>query len=164
MWSKCLNLMAFYRISDVDVSSLSLAICFDESSNLLERLGICSCNPEEEERFKGMQERVWRVHHPDEPMLGAAAADEDEDIVLADAGTDLARNVKCPITAVEVRPKTDTLAETFRILLRGRWPDDREGYMIVRKPFYTRAGSACKGWLTFWPMRAGAELEGSCGG
>lgn len=58
----------------------------------------------------GMQERVWSVHHPNEPMLGAAAADEDEDIVLANAGTDLARNVKCPITAVEVRPKSDPLA------------------------------------------------------
>jgi hypothetical protein len=66
----------------------------------------CSCNPEEEERFMEMQRKLWKVNHPNEAMPdeAATAADEDEDVIVADSGTELARNVKCPITAVEVRP------------------------------------------------------------
>ena len=52
-----------------------------------------------------MQEKLWRVNHPNEPMPAAdGAADEDEDVIVADSGNDLARNVKCPISGVEVRP------------------------------------------------------------
>ncbi|EIE24159.1 hypothetical protein COCSUDRAFT_41448 [Coccomyxa subellipsoidea C-169] len=62
-----------------------------------------NCNPEEEERFREMQEKLWRVNHPNEPMPAAGgAADEDEDVIVADSGNDLARNVKCPISGVEV--------------------------------------------------------------
>ncbi len=50
-----------------------------------------------------MQEKIWKVNHPNEPMPNAAAADEDEDIIVAASGSDLARNTKCPITAKEVR-------------------------------------------------------------
>lgn len=64
-----------------------------------------SCIPEEEERFMDMQRKLWKVNHPNEVMPdAAAAADEDEDVIVADSGNELARNVKCPITAVEVRP------------------------------------------------------------
>ena len=48
------------------------------------------------------------MHHPNEPMPGGPAgggADEDDDVVLegAGAGTDFARNTRCPITGLEVR-------------------------------------------------------------
>lgn len=74
-----------------------------------------SCIPEEEERFKEMQEKIWKVNHPNEPMPNAAAA-EDEDIVVAASGSDLARNTKCPITAKEVRSQPMPLsAEMHRV-------------------------------------------------
>ena len=66
------------------------------------------CAPEEDDRFQEMEERIWKVHHPNEPMPGRAAgggADEDEDIILGGgaAANDLSKNPKCPITGLEVR-------------------------------------------------------------
>ncbi|BDA46158.1 probable E3 SUMO-protein ligase MMS21 [Coccomyxa sp. Obi] len=98
-------------------ASQGYTAAIDSSTDFLARLEECSaqipvnCNPEEEERFKEMQEKIWRVNHPNEPMPNAAAADEDEDVVVADSGNDLARNTKCPITAKEVLDLTEPVVD-----------------------------------------------------
>lgn len=97
-------------------ASQGYTAAIDSSTDFLARLEeygaqIPVCNPEEEERFKEMQEKVWRVSHPNEPMPNAAAADEDEDIVVAASGSDLARNTKCPITAKEVLDISDPVVD-----------------------------------------------------
>ena len=69
------------------------------------------CEPEDEERFREFQQKVWEVHHAGQPMPGGSAAaarnaaDEDDDIILeaGAAGSDLAKNTRCPISGTEVR-------------------------------------------------------------
>ena len=70
---------------------------------------LCSCDPEQDERYQEMEERLWRVHHPNEPMPGMAAnTNEDDDLVMEDAGRDLSHNARCPISGVEVRVRAWT--------------------------------------------------------
>ena len=64
----------------------------------------CSCEPEEHEHYKALEERLWNVHHPNEPMPGTEEAfGGDDDIIVEGSGRDISKNPKCPITGVEVR-------------------------------------------------------------
>jgi hypothetical protein len=50
-----------------------------------------------------MEEKLWEIHHPNEPMPGSGANnDEDDDVIMEGTGRDLSRNARCPISGTEV--------------------------------------------------------------
>ncbi len=63
-----------------------------------------SCEPEELEHYKALEERLWNVQHPNDPMPGTEEAfGGDDEIIMERSGRDISKNPKCPITGLEVR-------------------------------------------------------------
>lgn len=61
------------------------------------------CEPEEQEEYQDLEERLWNVHHAGQPMPGREEAlGEDEDIIMENSRGDISKNPKCPISGVEV--------------------------------------------------------------
>ena len=61
------------------------------------------CEPEQQEEYQDLEERLWNVHHAGQPMPGREEAfGEDEDLIMENSRGDISKNPKCPISGVEV--------------------------------------------------------------
>ena len=66
-------------------------------------MACCRCEPEQQEEYQALEERLWNVHHAGQPMPGTEeAVGEDDDIVMENSRGDISKNPKCPISGVEV--------------------------------------------------------------